>query len=454
MKPYLGLVALVVAHLLLAAHCTRCFAVQSQEWEINKEDYFQKLAAALQTQTGADWRSTLHYADKIRGWDGTTLARVVRLESDVIKVKLPQAPSDPQKTAIPKEVPASFSIILADIRETLASESRLSLKGPNAAPADYDAFVGADEHYFWFCSPGTYGSAFPNDWQKLLGKIRQQFGVSDPKSGLQCSIDLQKNIFVAGEPIEATVSVRNTSGRAIPNPPALEPASLAVNALDGTPVPPAGTVWRPETRPSLQPWDQLAQTTDLKRSYGMRKPGKFRLKFSYKLGNALIESQEVSVCVVPDDFFALGLRRAGKAGTGKRGEQIMLDVMLAKGYGESSDLTNLAVSFRADPVGGGFASGLAGVPGDDASLPRKDQKVMPKTLQLGKGTSAFIYDLGLAKWRRIVGTQAQSSMLWDFAPMGEFWDIRAELLGCAGGDWFRITSRPVRVRVLRDAQKK
>lgn len=453
MKRGSGLLLVAAAACLVACHARPCFAVQVHEWEILKDDYFYKLANDMKNLAGQGWLSRLHYADRISGWDGTTLARMVKLENAGLRVK-PLQPAADSQTDAPRDLPATFTILLADIRETLASESRLSLKSTADKSAEPDTFLGSDDSYFWFTSPGNYAAAFPDEWRALLGKLRENYGLAPQKDGLQCTVDINKNIFAANEPIDATVRVRNTSGKAIADPPALDPASLTVTAADGTPVPPVRTVWQIESTASIKPWDELAKAVDLKRSYALRKPGKFTLKFRYKLGEAVVESPEETVRIVPDDTFMLGLKRAGKAGTGKRGEQMLFEVVIGKAYEQPDELTNLTVRFHADPVGGGFASGLAGIPGDDSESPRKVQEVVPKTLQLGKGTSAFIYDLGLVKWRRAIGTQVQSSTLWDFAPMGEQWDIRAELLGRAGGDWFRITSRAVRVRVLRDAQGK
>jgi len=418
-----------------------CLAVQPQEWEITKEDYFQQLAGRLEGLAGDDWQVSLHFADKIRGWDGTTLGRIVRFEHRTMKVKV-----------LDKDLPASFNLILADIRETVTSESRLRLKDD---AEQSDECLGSDGAYLWFCSPGPYAAAMPDKWQALVRNIRSQFTIPQPAGGVQCRIDLAKNIFAAGEPIELRASVRNVSGRPIVAANPLKSDALVVHSIDSPADVPAADSWRSGTGGAIQPWDELVQTIDLRRSYGIRKPGRFTVSIRYRLNDesAPVESQQVNVRVVPDDFLALRIKRSDGKDSFKRGDKIMVDLVLMKGYDDTENLSDLKITFRADPRGGGIASGLRGWPGNDPGETRKEQVPVPASLQMGKGSDSFRYDLGIAKWARTVGSPAMRVTLWDYTQLGEHWEIRAECSGKAGGDGFHLISNFVRVRILKDQRR-
>ena len=210
-----------------------CHAVQPQEWEITKEDCFQQLATRLQGLAGDDWQVTLHFAEKIRGWDGTTLARIVRFEHRTLKTKV-----------LDKDVPASFNLILADIGETTASDARLCLKD---GAEQFDECLGSDGAYLWFCWPGPYGAVEPAKWQALVRSIRNQYAIPQPVGGVQCRVDLAKNVFAVGEPIELRASVRNVSGRPIAAANPLKSDALIVRDTDSPAEVPAGASWRTGT---------------------------------------------------------------------------------------------------------------------------------------------------------------------------------------------------------------
>jgi len=414
-----------------------CRAVQPQEWEITKEDYFQQLAKRLQGLADDNWQVSLHFADKIRGWDGTTLARIVRFDHRTLKMKV-----------LDKELPASFNIILADIRETLTSDARLCRR---EEAEQFDECMGSDGTYLWFCSPGPYGALEPEKWQALVRSIRNQYTIPKPAEGVQARVDGAKNIFAVGEPIELRASVRNVGGRPIAAATPLKSDAFSVRSIDGGADVPPGAAWRTGTGGAMQPWEELAQTVDLRRSYGITKPGRFTVGLRYRLrdGAAAAESQQMNVRVVPHDFLTLRLKRAEGKDAFRRGDKVMVELSLVKGYADTANLTDLTVTFRADPRGGGIASGLRGWPGSDPGETRKEQSPLPVSLQMGRGAKAFRYDLGMAKWARVVGSPALRVALWDYAQLGEFWEIRTECSGNAGGDKFNVISNPIRVRIMK-----
>ena len=181
----------VLAAIASAVLSTSALAVQSQEWLINKEDYFQQLAARIQSLAGNEsWQATLHYADRIRGWDGSVLVRIVRLQHRTQKT-----------TVLGKEMPVSFSFTLAEIRETANSDAPPSLKA-DIPPGDFDLCLGADATHYWFASPGTWNA--PDKWQQLIGQIRQTCVVPEPRGGL----------------LHRRRSARTSPRRDLPRPPA------------------------------------------------------------------------------------------------------------------------------------------------------------------------------------------------------------------------------------------
>jgi len=434
----------IIAVAAAALCCRPCLAVQSQDWPIVKNDPYEQIARQIVAVAGEDWQVKITYADKLRGWDGKALARTISFQHRTLK--LAQPPDDP----------AAFSFTIAAIPEVISSTARLARK---EGRDDACACMGADRQFFWFSSPGTYGEGWPREWQTVVDGVRRQFDVPPPKGGLQCSIELEKNVFAVGEPIGLSVRIRNVSGKPLT---ALAPSAnaadlLAVKDAAGAAVacaaPAAGGA--AEER-EIKPWEEIRRAFRLDESHKLAQAGRWTVMARYRFGeqaDAVAESHEAAVLVVPRDFLSLRIDRTGKPVAAERGAQIMADVTLAKSA-DAPALSDVELVFRAMPKGGGADSWLQGTPVGDENAARKEQKHIPPALQPGKGSAAFRYDLGLATWARTFGPPlAPGTTLWDFVQMSDTWQVQAVCSGRADGDRFQIVSDPMPVKILRDQPK-
>jgi hypothetical protein len=383
-------------------------------------DEVRRAAERVAALAGPKWQVGAARVVQLQGWSGRTHAYVLRGTNRALAVG---------------QAPATFRFTLAPYGWSGSAV---------AGEADPDLPMGASDHYFWFSAGESYSRARPEEWQALVAAVRRELGIPEPVDGIQCRLEVSRDLFLAGEPLEAWVRARNVSQRSVTltELPSLAPY-LRVAGADGKPLAAKETAAH-ERWPArvLQPWEEYGTALRVDAVRAFPGPGVYTVALDLPLdeaGTRHAPSQTLSLRIAPADLLALTLSTAGAPARFQG--TVPVELAFTSRADPAEPLSDLRLTYQAsregpdgwgiwgDPeVEGGDAVGrLAGLP----SL----------------GRTLLKLDLARAKWENGFSSQWPGRPFRGFAGPGTSWQVRAHLTGRLGGRRFEIQSPAVAVRI-------
>jgi len=416
--------------LLLLLPGARAFAQLQPSQEELREQFerrsYEPLAERIRKLAGEGWNVELQRKTELPGWKGRVNGYAFHF-AHATKV-VPQL----------GDVPAIFRITVTNYDIVIPKTSLIE-------QADEDTFFGYNRYYRWYYSPGTYALGYPAEWETLLAKIRETFGIPEAVDGVQCRLEIQKEIYLEGEPIPVWLQLHNLQPAVITIPDVRDHLQnyLEVTGGDGRHLPnnKTDTAAIPvKTRTLSNLGNGIGGETDIQQSY-LLEPGEYTICCRYPTGIAdhTAASQSLAIRVVPREWLVLRLSLQPPA---------MLQITAVRQHAGNENLSNLSFRYELQPQPPPDKRSIPHTPGEPmldqefygVPIEAEQQRISAACADLTQRDIACSADLTQARWDNPNSSKGPHLLLNEIVLPGWTYHLTVFLHGQADGKSFQISS--------------
>ncbi|MHB1456236.1 MAG: hypothetical protein ACYC0V_04910 [Armatimonadota bacterium] len=378
-----------------------------------------KGAAAI---LGKGWHVDTEYVKSLPGWTGRVNGAASTFSNKLFKVD---------------GAPASFRITRTNWEEVTPNDDR---------NADSDIALSAVHFGYWYCNPGTFGAAHPREWEDVLKKLHNCYGLPVAHQGLVCFLETDVDVFPVGAPISIDTNFHMLPGfKSI----AVEKYSnhapfLVVTDSSGKRLPLHRLPITSSNKRTDNPgYDNMIPNLEL--DFNITKPGIYQIKMRYPFGkenNQIAESQEISIRVVPADFLTLQLNGLAKDDILRPEGTMPVELVFGVKGGKLKQFSEIKVSYAASKSPNQQFHYLYGSPGR-----RMTEDIKGSLHPDGKGSYRVKFDLAAGRWGESTSSAGPVSPITRFMKPGETWWAKMIVSGVLDGKRFRVTSNEISLRL-------
>ncbi|WP_319586305.1 hypothetical protein [uncultured Desulfobulbus sp.] len=383
--------------------------------DVAEMDQLSKNAA---TRLGKGWHVDTVFVKTLAGWKDYLSGAASTFTNDSMRIH---------------GVPVSFRI-------TRANWTIPTLRDHSGA--DSDIVFSASSHGYWYYNPGTYGAAHPKEWNNILKKLYTFYGLPVANQGLVCLLETDVDIFPVGTPIHINTNFHILPGfKSVPVEKYNNHAPfLIVTDSSGKRLPlyrlPVTSSYNRDDNPGF---DNMVP--NLEKDFNIIKPGIYKIKMRYpfdKDSNQIVESQEISIRVVPADFFSLQLTRLAKSDIIATNGTMPVELVFGAKDAKLKQFSKIKVSYTASAKPMRMFGYLYGSPGR-----RMSEDIKGSLKQDGEGSYRVQFDLASGRWNESSSSVGPVSPITYFMKPGETWWLKMIISGVLDGRRFQISSNEI-----------
>lgn len=252
----------------------------------------------------------------------------------------------------------------------------------------------------------------------------EEWGISS--GGLHCRLELQKEIFNVGEPIELAFHIEPVEGldKNIISEISCQKEGLVENLkIKG----PDGDLLQLIRKPGFPPSGTFHTSIRVSGYYDFSRKGDYSIAAIYEVNDKIrIKSQTVFLTIVPKDFIVMSIETENKRCSPFG--PIPISVLLSTGSREPVELEDVSIFFYMERIW---------------SSPHR--RSVPLGITLTNEEQEFTYDLSL-DWDYRHSSVWPCKPLSDFVKAGERHDLVAIISGKYKGKRFEVESAPLPIK--------
>jgi len=382
---------------------------------------------------GPGWVSNAEIVRSLNGWTG-------RINGIAITFSNYSSPDS--------DHPKSFRII----RTNWDKVEFTSRTDPSA-----DRALSVTDHGYWYYSPGSYMAEYPEEWEKSLAKLREFLHLPIAVSNMACRLQGGSRVIPAGKPIPIQAVVERLQ-ELLPRPrnlpedwpkrlTVINPSSIQL--IPRTPVQ-VELFKRQHLRYKKGIIEDTPWGSDISEIFDMTKPGIYKIRLRCPMQNdekTIMESQEISVRVVPSDFILVSLKTLYTGNSIKRGTAIPVEMDVKLKECTLDQFQEINIDYAAtrnieiyrSPFGEFYGSPTY------ENTPSNTNSLHP----VKKAEYRMRFDFAQGLWNNSLSSEGPMNSIWTYTNPGEKWYIWVFISSTIGGKRLDTTSNILVIQIAK-----
>ncbi len=382
---------------------------------------------------GRGWVSNAEIVRSLNGWTG-------RINGIAITFSNPLSPAN--------GAPGSFRIIRTNWDK---------VEFTSRTDTSFDRALSVTDHGYWYYSPGSYMAEYPEQLENTLTKLREFFHLPKAVSNMACRLQGGSRIIPVGKPIPIQAGVDRLQ-ELLPRPRNLPddwPHRLTIINPSGVQL-----ILRTPMQTELFKRQRLRYRkgviedtqwgADISEIFDMTKPGIYKIRLRCPLENeekTIMESQEISIRVVPSDFFLISLRSLNAGNSMKKGTAIPVEMDVKLKEGTLDQFQEIYINYAASrkietyrpPYGEFYGSPI-----------QENTQSVKASLQPGKNKLYRMrFDFAQGLWNSTLSSEGPMNSIWTYTSPGEKIYVWVIISSTIDGRRLELTSNILTIQIAK-----